>query len=307
MIGARLGRRLPAISTALLVGWFLLIDWFELVVVMFPKDSLGGDGRLYSHAAAAWLAGGDPWAIREWGYGFAGPPISLIPFALTAWMPFRLAGFAWVVAGLVAAVVVVRRLRLPWWWLLFPPFIEAIWVGSMEPVVLATLVIGPHFLAPIAKVYTAIPLVAERRWRPLVIALAIGLATIPLLPWGTYVREYGSIAAVLDVQAPTDRSAWGEPALWAMTAIALLLLGRRRAGYLAVPALWPQAQLHYALIALPVLGNMKLVAAAAATPLIPFLMPLAVIYAAGREVIHFILREDPAWKRSGWRSLLSLS
>jgi hypothetical protein len=57
---------------------------------------------------------------------------------------------------------------------------------------------------------------------------------------------------VLSVQAGGGRSAWINPLLLVPLAlVALAAIGRRRAAWWAVPALWPATQFHYSVFALP--------------------------------------------------------
>jgi hypothetical protein len=280
------------LQTATLIVWFAAWDVVHVVILLRTPGSLGGDGRLYSHAAAAWLTGQDPWAVREWGFGFIGPPISLLPFALTAWLPLDPAGWLWVAIDVCAAAAVVRRLGLPRYWCLFPPLVLSTWVGSLEPVVLFLLVIGPRFLAPIAKIYTVFPLLGENRRRDLALSLGVVIVSAPLLPWAAFINEYQLIMATGYNEA-SSLSAWGQPILIALTVPSLVILGRRRAGYLVVPALWPLTLLHYSLMALPVLIDMPVMALAAATPFVPHLVALAIIFQAGITLI----RQSPRCNR----------
>jgi hypothetical protein len=64
---------------------------------------------------------------------------------------------------------------------------------------------------------------------------------------------------------------------------ALVLLGRREGGWLAVPAAWPLTQTGYHAIALPVMRN-PLITLALSVP-VPLVAPLAIIaYAALRTL-----------------------
>ena len=62
------------------------------------------------------------------------------------------------------------------------------------------------------------------------------------------------------------------PLLVPFAVVFLILLGRRRAAWLLVPALWPDAQLHYASIAMPILAEVPLIAFALAMPQLPWLV-----------------------------------
>jgi hypothetical protein len=173
-----------------------------------------------------------------------------VPFAgLT---PAVTAAF-WLVADLAAVAFVIRRLNLKWWWVLFPPILQAILPANPEPVVLAFLVAGRQEiqgLAPILKIYALAPLFGERRWRAICIALILLVATVVILPWGLFITDLPLISDTL-AQQTTGLSAFPVPWLLPVGVIGLLVLGLRRAGWLAVPVLWPHSQIHYATTALP--------------------------------------------------------
>ncbi len=91
---------------------------------------------------------------------------------------------------------------------------------------------------------------AERRWRQVGLVAAALVASAFVLPWAAWLAELPVITTHL---ADTSRttSVYGRPLLMAIAVIALLSLGSRRAGWLAVPLLWPSTQLHYGAIAVP--------------------------------------------------------
>lgn len=76
---------------------------------------------------------------------------------------------------------------------------------------------------------------------------------------------------------------WGS---WLMlpTVVALLAVWRRGAAWLAVPAVWPFTQLHYASLALPVAARNPLVAFLLCFP-VAFLPAVATIAYAGGVVV----------------------
>ena len=75
--------------------------------------------------------------------------------------------------------------------------------------------------------------------------------TAPFLPWISYFNHAGQLATILDVQSSGGRSALAVPILIPFTIAALFVVGRKRASWFAVPALWPSTQLHYSVLALP--------------------------------------------------------
>jgi hypothetical protein len=248
MTGPRAGRLLRLAVIAVFGG---VTGWTVLLPVMLVPLSAGLDARLYTHGVQVWLAGGDPYTTPFGEHYVVAPPPSLLPFLPLAWLPMDAVSVAWVIIDLVVATVALRKLGLPLWWLAFPPLAAAIYVGSSEPLLLASLVFAPRFLAPIIKVYGVLPLVAERCWRALVIAAVILVGTFPILPWDHFIADREHIAQIAAAQAGDPVSAWGSPILMAAAVVALLSLGVRRALWFATPALAPASQPHYSVVALP--------------------------------------------------------
>jgi hypothetical protein len=268
---------IAAVAKVGLPAWFVAWDLAIIARLLWPH-SVGIDGNLYSAAASAWLRGGDPWAIYDQNR-LAAPPPTLIPFVLTAWLPGGVAGYLWVALGAAAAVWAIRRLGLPLWWLLFPPLVVAIWHGSIEPVVLLLLVAGPRFLAPVVKLYAVLPLLGDGRWRSLLATGVILLVTAPFLPWSLYLGHWN------DTQVALREEGFGiadtTPSFVSLvTVFALVILGRRRAGYLAIPALWPSAHFHYASLAIPALASVPLVAVGASMVGAPYPVQVGAIATA---------------------------
>ena len=94
----------------------------------------------------------------------------------------------------------------------------------------------------ILKIYAGLPLAILGRWRSLVAAAAIMLATVPVLPWATYINEFALIS-----QRLADQSKLTLPMgfLLLVSPLVLAASARRRArarrlagrpGDLAVPA-----------------------------------------------------------------------
>lgn len=227
--------------------------WWALVVIIDPAG-LGSHATIYASAAAAWISGGDPWSVGPATAIFAGPPPMLLPYLPFAGLPADLTRIAWFVGDLVVAAWTIRRLGLPAYWLAFPPLFEAIILGHVEVLVLGLLVVrGPiSGLAALVKPYTALPLLAGRRWRALAFAALAGVATVLFLPWGRFLAEAPSIAATLARQDVGD-SLFGNPIGMVAAVIALATLGLRRALWLATPLLWPYAQPMYKTMTIPVL------------------------------------------------------
>lgn len=220
--------------------------------VLTPKW-LGLDASLYASAAAAWIDGRNPWLVSQDGVFFAAPPPSLLPYLPFIWMPSGLVSLVWVAGSAALALMSIRALRLPIWWAMFPPIVDGILVGNANIAVLALLVRGSGRLAPLSvflKVYAVVPILGERRWRTLAITAILLAATAIVLPWGLWLAQLDTVNRNLE-QTSSTTSVFGQPVLMLVAVVALLSLGLRRAGWLAVPLLWPHTQLHYAAISVP--------------------------------------------------------
>ena len=131
-------------------------------------------------------------------------------------------------------------------------------------------------IAALCRVYMAIPLLLLGRVRALVFA-AIGLAvTAPFLGWDRFIRDFPLISATLARQAEGGLSALAVPVLIPFAVLGLLLVGRRKAAWLIVPALWPNSQLYYGVIALPIVAEVPLATIALATPFTPGIVAIGV-------------------------------
>ena len=274
-----------------------------LVVFLRFPEGLGSDASVYTAAASAWLHGGDPWAAGAAQATFAGPPPMLIPYAPFAVLPDLVTRVSWIVLCAVVAAVTLRRLGLHLAWIAFPPILSAIFLGHLEVLVLALLVMpGPlSGLAAVLKPYAALPLIAERRWRALLVAGVALLITVAFLPWARFVSEFGTISANLARQSQGD-SVFGNPVLMVVAAVGLAALGPRRALWLATPLLWPSAQPTYKAMTLPVLT--PVLAAAWAVP-VPGATLAGVVLQAILERIDEV-RQLPPLLRAGIAPLTSL-
>lgn len=257
-----------------LVGQYGLVTWFfansGLALLDAARDTslLFFDARLYLDASAAWLQGRDPWAVQLAGNFFAAPPPSLLPLAPIALLPRNL-GVAIVAASvIVAAVASVRLLRLPWWWMMFPPLVQSMLSANVHALLLPLVLVGSGGVAALLKLYSVVPMLILGRWRALlVVALTLG-ATIPLLPWGNYLANFGTISGRLVGQTHIALPTVILIAMAPMSLISLWIVGRERAAWLSISALWPSQQYYYgslamgarsglaaALIALPINGS----------------------------------------------------
>jgi hypothetical protein len=246
-----------ALARVGLPAWFLVIDALWIA----KPDALGIDARHYQNAATAWLAGGDPWAVTESGIPYAASPHTLLFYAPTNVLPLTVATWIWMLAGVVAAVWLVRRLELPWWWIAFPPLLHGVWNGNPQTIALALLVQGSYIGAVVAvglKLYAAIPLLP--RPRQLVIAGIVLAAVTLLLPWQLYLERGLGVGSHL--QTAWNGSAWRIP----------------------VPAVFPATQFYYVAMALPALVGRPVLAALLALPMV-LMTPLVVIGLAVRELL----------------------
>jgi MYXO-CTERM domain-containing protein len=276
-LGAAIQRLPRSLVDAILAGWFVVVSATLVLGPLTKGEALrwGWDAVVYVRAGQALLNGGNPWLVSEFGIGFAAPPPSLLPYLPFVWLPDTAVAAAWVAIAAGSAVYAVRRLSLPWWWLAFPPVVFGVLAGSSAPLVLALLVRGgviADAAAVVARVYAALPLVLLARWRGLVAAGVVVVATAPFVDWPGFAAEWSTVVGRFVTQTSGGASSAISPPLFALAALALLLLGRRRAAWLIVPALWPYTQLYYASIALPVLAEMPLVALAIASPATPGLI-----------------------------------
>jgi hypothetical protein len=254
---------------------------------------LGWDAVLSTHAARDLLAGGDPWTSNLFGIVFTGPPTGLLPFLPFVALPDALVAGVWVAIGIASAIYSVRALALPASWLLFPPLFMGIASGSSAPLVLALLVragvtddvrgIVANAAAILARPYAAVPTLLLGRWRAAALAFDVALVTVPILAWSAFVPQLPAIWQASSTQANGGLSAAISPGMFLITAVGLIVLGRRRAAWLIVPALLPDAQLAYASIALPVLAEMPIVALALASPATPGLVGFGIAAQCGAE------------------------
>jgi hypothetical protein len=261
-------------APVLLFVWFAYWGWSSIAGTFtdWPNhlDTIGIDGLLYHRAAASWLDGGDPWqaftATNTWPAGstkvhflFTGPPPTVIAFAPFAWIPEGPFVVGWFGVTIAAAFYSLRKLRLPYWWILFPPMMQGILVANPQIVCLALMLVSSNWLRALAapmKAYALIPMVALRQWRAMAILTVAGLASIvafwPL--WQTYAADFSATSKWLMDTTEGGWSAARDPQLFVVAAVLvgiLALLNRRDAGWLAVPTLWPASQFFYATFILP--------------------------------------------------------
>jgi len=274
--------RLPLSRTELvLLIWFTAMSVRRVIgpAIAYPVD-FGWDAGIYARASRVLLEGGNPWTAGIPGTLYAGPPPGLLPFLPFAYLPDLVAQVFWIGLSVLAAIYIFRRLRLPAWWFLFPPVLLAIAAGSSALPLAALLVRGGasgEAVAVVGRVYSAVPMLLLGRWRSLALAAGLLLITAPFLAWDVYIRDLPRITALLGAQSSgAGYSATAVPVLIPFAVIGLILVGRRKAAWLAVSALWPNAQEYYAVIALPIAAEVPFATLAMATPFMPGIIAIGV-------------------------------
>ena len=128
------------------------------------------------------------------------------------------------------------------------------WIGNPHLTLIALLFTRFAPIAPLVKIYAAVPMVGERQWRQLAICAGLLGASVLVAPglWIDWIANAATISDRLLFQAE-NKSAYGVLPLMAVGVILLLALGVRRAGWLAVPVLWPATAFLYGSMALPVI------------------------------------------------------
>lgn len=231
--------------------WFLLVSLAAGSSHFTLNPTLFFDAQLYLDATRTWLAGGDPWTVAHGGVLFAAPPPTLVLLVPLALLPGDL---GWITLGLgcaAAAGLTVRLLRLPWWWLLFPPTVMAVLSGNVQALPVPLILANSGWVAGVLKVYAIVPDLILGRWRQVLALAAVLAVTAPLLPWAQYIHAFGSVTGAL-----ADQTRYGFPAtvsllMAPLAFVAMWIVGRERSAWLAVPALWPSQQWYYATLALP--------------------------------------------------------
>ena len=174
----------------------------------------------------------------------------MAPFAL---LPEPVGLAVLFVLSLAASVWTLRRLGLPWWWITWPPLVDNLWNGNPQLFLVPLLISGAAWFAPIVKVYAIVPLIIQLRLRAVLISVAIVLVTAPFLPWDLWIGRLSETSTLLSEQSQGGMSAWFFPVLVPFAAIALIAMGRQRASWWFIPALWPSTQWYYSLMAMPAL------------------------------------------------------
>lgn len=237
----------------------LAVHYVENPQLLWP------DAHIYYQATQAWVTGANPWEAEFHGIGFGAPPPALLLNLPLLPLGENAAVAVWVGGSFAAVLFLLRRFRLPWWWVSFYPIAEG-WTASSPDLVLAALVyVNAGAIAAFTKPYSIPALLSERRWRAMAVAAVLGILTLPLLPWGLFFESRDIIATTFDEWAYPN-SAWGEPLLMFGAAIALILVRWRRGLALLAPAILAQ-QPHYAVFSLSVISGSWILAAFMTLPI----------------------------------------
>lgn len=275
------GRLVAAHAPAILLAtWFFLLSAMRLSLLI-KTTPLGFDARLYHAATDVWLAGGDPWDVTLNGIRFAAPPptlLAMLPFAL---LPGDLAVALLVALGVAASVWAIRKLRLPLWWLAFPPLVDGLWNANPQVLVVPLLLAGAAPIAVFVKAYAGVVPLIRLEVRALVVTAILLLVTAPFLPWATFIADFGVISRALYVQSAGGMSVWAVPILIPLALLAAWLAGRERTAWWAVPVFWPSTQWYYGSMALPAMTTLS--AAVLAVPI------------TGAPVVAFAVLGAEAW------------
>jgi hypothetical protein len=248
----------------------LFVGYAAAIATVFIRNPgfLFQDAHIYWRATEAWVNGGDPWAASYNGILFAAPPPALL--LNLPLQPFgeSLSSILWPTLDVVGMVFLVRHLRLAWWWLLFPPFVEGVLNGSADPALAAGLYLGLGWLSIAVKPYSLPLALGAGRWRSVAAAAVLVAVTAGILPWRQFLEASATFSTALAGQT-LGLSAWGQPVLLMLCLVVLLTLERGMAGGLATPTLWPYTQLHYASFSVWAASRSPIVAVGLALPL-PF-------------------------------------
>jgi hypothetical protein len=232
-------------------AWFVTTSAIRLSVLL--PTTPGYDGMLYRDATLRWLSGGDPWAIQPGQAVFAAPPptlLAMVPFAI---LPEPVARILLVGLGIAASVWMIRRLRLPIWWLAFPPLVDGVYIANPHVFVVPLILVGAAPVAIIVKLYAGAVPALRLQIRALAVTAGLFLITAPFLPWAQFIDRWPQVSAALASQSGGGGlSVWATPLLLPIAIVAAILIGRERLAWWSVPVFWPYTQWYYASMVLPV-------------------------------------------------------
>ena len=235
-------RRLTGPDLGLVRVWFSrywLAVWFAIISAIrasvLVTGEWGFDARLYLDATRAWLAGADPWVHIE-TQRFAAPPPTLVPLAPLAILPEQLGVVLMVVLAAIGAVATIRLLKLS----MVVAAVPAVRRRRLERQSSDSgRAIDPGRGRPDRGVpqdlHALVPMVLTLRWRAVAVTAVLLLVTAPILPWASYVAQFGDLSAALETQSDGGLSATALPWLVPIAIIALVFCGRKRRGLAGGP------------------------------------------------------------------------
>ena len=241
---------------------FLLQGGWQLAVFAAHPDWIGIDATIYYRGSAAWIAGADPWSAGFATLHYVGTPATVLLLAPFTVLPERVFAFLAVGISLAAAFYLLRRVRLPVWWIAFPPLGQGILNGNPVVVMMALLVAAHPIadaLAATLRLHALAPIGAEARWRGLLATAGLTAISVVLVPglWASFLGSLPLIGSRYGAESGGGgMSAIGTPALWIAAAVAigvLVIIDRRAAGWLVIPALFPATGYYTAIMALPLI------------------------------------------------------
>jgi hypothetical protein len=272
-----------------LLAWFAFWSflWIPAGVVV------GLDARIYRAGSAAWLAGGDPWAASVNGASFSALPPVVVLMAPTAFVPEAAFVPLWLGICALAAVYAVRRLGLSVVWLAFPPLVQGVLVGSPAIPAFALVLAGWEPLGLMIRPHLGFALLGERRWRALILTVALGLVSLLIAPWGTFLGDLSMLLSRYTAEAGDAGAAASGWLYWLGVAAALGMVpfDRRAAGWLGALVVPTPIAFHGAVAVMPI--RSRPVAAVAAVPL-PGMTVLAALVALGSAAMACLARQRTA-------------
>lgn len=290
VLGARL-RRLPGPLDVLIGVTLAAMVETDLYITSYWFDR---DFHIFLRAGHEFLARRPVYTIeplRAWATDpslapFVYPPVTLPLFAALASLRPVAAEAIWLGLGLAGSIAALRLFGIRWRWLapllLWPPFVQGLFVGNADVPVLVFFAAAPLAgsllgLAPLVKLQLGLPglwLVRERRWpelaKAVAIVMALVLATLPIVGlglWHAWLDQIVAFARLTEQTPPIQGIALQRyvgqlvAAVIALVALAVALLWRGRDGLASLgvaslaasPTLYP----HGVALGLPALLRLR--------------------------------------------------
>jgi hypothetical protein len=231
-VGATARERLAPWLRLVSIAAFTAVSTFWLMLIL--PGAVGTDVLVY-RAGASEIIGGDPWAASHQGMSFAAPPLEAFAFLPATLVPEDVFVGVWVLASAIGALVIVRRLSLPAWWLLYPPLVAGV-IGSNPAVLgMAAVVAGWRLVGVILRPQ----LIMVVGWRAATLFAALSVGAILLRP--DFITGLVDNIARYQIQSGSPINFWLSPLMVpAMAALVLLWrVDRHAASWLVMPAVGP--------------------------------------------------------------------